>query len=157
MRWRLKSSASRLFTQPFIQAQIKKSIKASLIIMIIMIIIMMMMMMMIDDDDDDDEDEDEDEDEDDDEDDDDDDDNNNNNNNDEKIPLKYSTNPLRVTWDRTPNRITWGWALTPRTKIRNFSKPILNRTFVKVFICGTLSRKTCYIQGYERFSFNSRK
>ena len=28
-RWRLKSLASRLFTQPFIQAQIKENIKAS--------------------------------------------------------------------------------------------------------------------------------
>ena len=28
MRWRLKSPASRLFTQPFIQAQIKENIKA---------------------------------------------------------------------------------------------------------------------------------
>ena len=28
VQWRLKSSASRLFTQPFIQAQIKESIKA---------------------------------------------------------------------------------------------------------------------------------
>ena len=27
-RWRLKSPASRLFTQPFIQAQIKENIKA---------------------------------------------------------------------------------------------------------------------------------
>ena len=27
MRWRLKSPASRLFTQPFIQAQIKETIK----------------------------------------------------------------------------------------------------------------------------------
>ena len=28
MRWRLKSPASRLFTQPFIQTQIKENIKA---------------------------------------------------------------------------------------------------------------------------------
>ena len=28
-RWRLKSPASRLFTQPFVQAQMKKNIKAS--------------------------------------------------------------------------------------------------------------------------------
>ena len=28
MRWRLESPASRLFTQPFVQAQIKKTIKA---------------------------------------------------------------------------------------------------------------------------------
>ena len=27
-RWRLKSPASRLFTQPFIQAQVKENIKA---------------------------------------------------------------------------------------------------------------------------------
>ena len=27
-RWRLKSPASRLFTQPFVQAQIKENIKA---------------------------------------------------------------------------------------------------------------------------------
>ena len=27
-RWRLKSSASRLFSQPFIQAQVKENIKA---------------------------------------------------------------------------------------------------------------------------------